>query len=87
MINPKKMHEFRKKQSEMQKELEQVFATEEKRGIKVVVRGDRKIERIEFDGEEQKDLKELINNAFKQVNKKSEKKIRGAVSDLGIPGL
>ena len=71
----------------MQKQLEQIFATEEKRGFRVVVRGDRKIESIEIDGEEQKDLKEIINSAMKEVNKRAEKQLRGQLGDLGFPGM
>ncbi|OGC45176.1 hypothetical protein A2V49_00100 [candidate division WWE3 bacterium RBG_19FT_COMBO_34_6] len=87
MINPKEILRLRKAQSEMQKQLEQIFATEEKRGFRVVVRGDRKIESIEIDGEEQKDLKEIINSAMKEVNKRAEKQLRGQLGDLGFPGM
>ena len=89
MINPAEIYKFKKAQSKMQKELENIFATQEKRGIKVVVRGDRKIESIEIEGEEHKDLKDMINDALKDVNKKAEKQLRGQLGDLGIniPGL
>ena len=86
-MNPKDIYKFKKAQSQMQKQLEQIFATEEKRGIKVVVRGDRRVEVIEIDGEQQKELKDLINAAMKEANKKSEKQLRGQLGDLGIPGL
>ena len=52
-----------------------------------MVRGDRKIESIEIDGEEQKDLKEIINSAMKEVNKRAEKQLRGQLGDLGFPGM
>ena len=87
MMNTKVIYKLRKKQSEIQKEMEKIFSTEEKGEFKVVVRGDRKVKLIEIDGEEQKDLKNLINDAMKDVNKKVEKKLRGQLSDLGIPGL
>ena len=86
-MNPKEIYKLRKKQSEMQKEMEQIFSTIEKGDYRVLVRGDRKVESIEIDGEEQKDLKNIINDAMKDVNKKVEKKLRGQLSDLGIPGL
>lgn len=79
MINPKAIYKAQKAQSRMQKELQKIFAAEEKKGVKVVVRGDRKIEKIEIDGEEQKDLKELINSAMKEAEKKAEKKLRSSV--------
>ena len=86
-MNPKEIYKLRKKQSAMQKEMEQIFSTAEKGDFKVVVRGDRKVELIEIDGEDQRDLKNIINDAMKDVNKKVEKKLRGQLSDLGIPGL
>lgn len=87
MINPKEIYRLKKQQSKLQKQMEQIFATAEKNDIKVVVRGDRKIEAIYIDGEENKDLKDLINSAVKDVNKKVEKKLRGQLSELGFPGL
>lgn len=83
----KEMNKLRKAQADIQKQLEQIFVTYEKAGIKVVVRGDRKIERIELTGVEDKKLKDAINDAFKDVNKKVEKQMRGQFQDLGIPGF
>ena len=87
MINPKELYRLRKEQSKLQKQMEQIFATVEKQDVKVVVRGDRKIEAIYFDGEEQKELRDMINDAIKDVNKKVEKQLRGQLSELGFPGL
>jgi len=87
MINPKELYRLRKEQSKLQKQMEQIFATVEKQDVKVVVRGDRKIEAIYIDGEEQKDLRDMINDAIKDVNKKVEKQLRGQLSELGFPGL
>ncbi|HLD50834.1 hypothetical protein A3K34_03175 [candidate division WWE3 bacterium RIFOXYC1_FULL_40_10] len=83
----KEANRLRKMQSEIQKDLEQIFYTIEKGGIRIVVRGDRKVERFEIDGEDRKDLKDLLNNAFKEVNKKVEKQMRGKLQDIGFPGL
>jgi DNA-binding protein YbaB len=80
----KEMNRMRKTQTEIQKQLEQIFVTYEKSGVKLVVRGDRKIEKIEIDGNEDKRLKEMINDAFKEVNKKVEKQMRGQLQDLGL---
>nr|MBP7927629.1 hypothetical protein [Patescibacteria group bacterium] len=57
----RKAFKLKKAQSQIQKELEQIFAVVEKKNIRVVVRGDRKIETIEIDGEQQKDLKDALN--------------------------
>jgi DNA-binding protein YbaB len=80
----KNFNKMRKIQAEMKKELEAMFASSEKHGIKVVVRGDRKIERIEIDAEESKELKEVINEAMKEIDKKVEKQMRGRLGDLGL---
>ena len=83
----KDLNKLRKAQSEIKKELEQIFVSEEKSGIKVVIRGDKKIQKIEIDGEAQKDLKDVLNDAFKSVDKKVEKQMRGHMGDLGLPGF
>jgi len=83
----KELNQLRKTQSEIKKELEKMFSTSEKGNIKVVARGDKKIERIEIDGEEDKELKNAINEAFKDVDKKVQKQMRGRMSDLGFPGF
>ena len=87
MINPAELYKLNRAQSRMKKQMEAIFATTEKRGIKVTVRGDQRIERIEIDGEENKELKDVINNAMKDVTKKTQKQLRGELGNLGIPGL
>lgn len=83
----KELNKLRKVQGEIKKDLEQIFVTNEKAGMKVVVRGDKKIQKIEVDGEEQKELKDLVNDTFKDVDKKVEKQMRGRMGDLGLPGF
>ena len=83
----KALNNLRKTQSEMKKQLEQIFVSHSNRDVQILVRGDKKIEKIEIDGVEQKELKDVINDAMKQVDKKVEKQMRGQLSDLGIPGL
>ena len=74
-------------QSEVKRQLEQIFVTQEKGGIRVVIRGDKHIEKLEIDGEDRKDLRDLLNDSMKDVDKKVEKQMRGQLSDLGFPGL
>ncbi len=83
----KDLHRLKKIQSDIKKQLEQIFVVQESGNIKVVVRGDKRIEKIEIDGEEDKNLKNLINEAMKETDKKVEKQMRGQMQDLGIPGL
>jgi DNA-binding protein YbaB len=83
----KDLNKLRKAQSEIKKQLEQIFVTTEKSGIKIVIRGDKRIEKLEIDGEDRKDLRDLLNDTSKEVDKKVEKQMRGQLSELGFPGL
>lgn len=83
----KDLNKFRKAQSEIKKQLENIFVTIEKRGTRLVVRGDKKIETLEIDGVENKELRDFINDALKDVDKKVEKQMRGQLQDLGFPGF
>lgn len=67
--------------------MEEIFATKEKGNVRIVVRGDKKIQKLEIDGEDRKDLRELINDVFGEVDKKVEKQMRGQLKDLGLPDL
>lgn len=83
----KQANKLRKVQGDMKKQMEGIFIAGEKSGMKVVIRGDKKIERILIDGVEDKELKDLINDTLKDLDKRLEKQLRGQMSDLGIPGL
>ncbi|KKR70486.1 MAG: hypothetical protein UU12_C0020G0007 [Candidatus Woesebacteria bacterium GW2011_GWA2_40_7b] len=66
---------MRKKANELQKELEKIIETLEKKGWTVSVTGDQKIRYIKKDGEDLNDLTDLINEAMKKVQKESAKKM------------
>lgn len=83
----KEIRKFQKMQSEMKRELEAIFVTVEKHGIKIVFRGDKKIEKLFISDDEQKQLKDVLNDGMKDVDKKVEKQMRGKLGDLGFPGL
>ena len=83
----KDLNKFVKVRNEIKKQLEGIFTTVEKNNIRVVVRGDRKIEKLEIDGMDNKQLREMLNDAFKEVEKKAEKQTRGYWKDLGLPGM
>ena len=76
-----------KAQSAIKKELEKIYVSGEKREFKVTIRGDKHVERVVINGEENKILKDLINDVTKKAEKKAEKKTRGYLGSLGIPGL
>lgn len=76
------LNEMRKKANELQKELEKIIETLEKKGWTVSVTGDQKIRYIKKDGEDRlpdgqdlQELVDLINEAMKKVQKESAKKM------------
>jgi len=83
----KDINKLRKAQGDIKKQLEQIFVTSEKAGMRLIIRGDKKIEKLEIDGSDNKILKDMINDSFKEVDKKVEKQTRGQLQDLGFPGL
>lgn len=83
----KELNRLKQTQSRLKKQMEEIFATKEKGNLRIVVRGDKKIQKLEIDGEDRKDLRELINDVFGDVDKKVEKQMRGQLKDLGLPDL
>lgn len=74
---------MRQKAMELQKELEKIIKTVEKHGYQVSVTGDQKIRYIKKDGEDLKELVDLINEAMKDVQKESAKKMMEMGGGLG----
>jgi DNA-binding protein YbaB len=77
------LNEMRKKAQELQKELEKIVETLEKKGWTVSVSGDQKIRYIKKDGEDLRELTDLINEAMKNVQKESAKKMMEMGGGLG----
>ena len=69
------LNKMRQQAKQLQRELEKIKERLEKGRYKVVVSGDQKVDYIEIDGEEQKELVEVINSAMKKVQKKAAKKM------------
>ncbi|MFC1649809.1 YbaB/EbfC family nucleoid-associated protein [Patescibacteria group bacterium] len=72
------LNELRKMRSQamaLQKELEKEVVKYEKGDIVVKVNGAQKVEYVGIDGEERKDIREAINKAMKDVQKKAAKKM------------
>jgi len=74
---------MRQKAMELQKELEKIIKTVEKHGYSISVTGDQKIRYIKKDGEDLKELTDLINDAMKDVQKESAKKMMEMGGGLG----
>jgi DNA-binding protein YbaB len=82
----KQLNELRKLRGQalqMQKSLAQEKVELEEGGIKVVASGDQKIQLIEIDGEEQRELADLLNKALKQAQKKAAVKMTQMSGGLG----
>ena len=69
------LNKMRQQAQALQKELEKIVVTLEKKGYTVSVSGDQKIRYIKKDGEDLKELVDLINEVLKQVQKESAKKM------------
>lgn len=79
----KDLAKMRQKAMELQKELEKIIKTVEKNGWQVSLTGDQKIRYIKKDGEDMKELVDLINNAMKDIQKESAKKMMEMGGGLG----
>jgi DNA-binding protein YbaB len=69
------LNKMRQQAKTLQDELSKIKESLEKKGYKVVVTGDQKVDYIEINGEPQPTLVEVLNEAMKQVQKKSAKKM------------
>ena len=79
----KELLKLRQQAKQLQTELEQIRHTEEREGMKVTVNGTQNLVSLENDGEDQRELVELINRAMKEVQKKSAKKMMEMGGGLG----
>lgn len=71
-----------KSQNKIKKETEKIFSLHEKGDSSVLLRGDKKIEKIIIDGVENRELRDLLNDAMKKLEKKLEKDLKGSASDI-----
>jgi len=91
MKNPigsmKDMYKLKRRADDMKRQMEAITIEVEDGGVKVIMQGDNKIQEIWIDGELNTRVKGVLNQAVKDVQKKVAKKMRGQLSDFGIPGL
>lgn len=59
----------------MQDALKKEVVTIDKNGVKVTIRGDMEIQRLEVDGVENRKISDAINEAMKQVQTEAAKKL------------
>lgn len=79
----KQLLQMRQQAMQLKKELEKIEHVEERGGIKVKVNGAQEVTWIEIDGESREDIVKLINDAMKEVQKKSAKKMMEMGGGLG----
>lgn len=75
MFNPLKGLGDVYKLQKMQKELQRQELTVEQNGVKVIMRGDQKIVRIEIDGVEENRIAEAINEAVRKSQEEAARKL------------
>ena len=66
---------MRSQAMQLKKKLEAISHSEEKDDVKVVVNGAQEVIKLEIDGVDRKDVVELINKAYKEIQKEAAKKM------------
>ena len=66
---------MRSQAMQLKKKLEALSHREEKDGVRVVVNGAQEVIKLEIDGVDRKDVVELINKAYKEIQKEAAKKM------------
>ncbi|MDP1710675.1 MAG: YbaB/EbfC family nucleoid-associated protein [candidate division WWE3 bacterium] len=81
----KKLNELRKQGQRLKSEMERITVEVSEGKVKIVIRGDQQIERVEVDGQEREDLKKAFNKAVKESQKVVSKKLSGMLMDMKLP--
>lgn len=71
----RELGQLRAQAKALQRELSNIFVEIEERGIRAVVSADQKIQHLVVNGEERKDVVEVLNKAFKEAQKKAARKM------------
>ncbi len=87
MMNPLKglgdLNKLRQEAQKLQNELKKLEVTEEKGRTRVVMTGDMKIQSLQIDGEEMKDVRDALNEAMDKTQKKAAQKMQEMGGGLG----
>lgn len=83
----KQLNELRKQGQQLKTEMEKIMTEVEEKNVRITIRGDQQVERVEVDGEERDDLKRAFNKAVKESQKEVSKKLSGMLMGMKIPGL
>ena len=83
----RELNKLRRQAAEMKREMQKITLEVVEGKVKIVMRGDQQVERVEIDGEERGDLKKAFNKAVKESQKKVAQKLSGMVSGMKFPNL
>lgn len=83
----KQLNELRKQGQKLKSEMERITVEVSEGDVKIFIRGDQQIERVEVGGEERGDLKKAFNKAIKESQKEVSKKLSGMLMDMKLPNL
>ncbi len=78
----KQAYQLKKAQSDLQKMVEKLSVFEQKGENSVVVTGDKKISKIIINGVENKQIKDLVNDAMKKMDTKLQKEMKAKEDEL-----
>jgi DNA-binding protein YbaB len=83
----RELAKLRKQAATLKREMQRMLVEVEEGDVKIVMRGDQQVERVEVEGEERGDLKGAFNKAVKESQKKVAKKLSGTLSGMKLPNL
>lgn len=83
----RKLYNLKRKADDLKKRMAKIVVEVEVGDVKIVMRGDQTVDEVLVDGKPNKDLRKAFNKAVKKSQKEVAKKMRGDLSDFGIPGI
>lgn len=83
----KQLNEMRKQAQQLKSEMEKIVVEITEGKVRIVIRGDQQIEKVEVEGENRDDLKNAFNKAVKESQKKVSQKLSGMLTGMKLPGL
>lgn len=83
----KQLNEMRKQAQQLKSEMEKITVEITEGKVRVVIRGDQQVERVEVEGENRDDLKNAFNKAVKESQKKVSQKLSGLLTGMKLPGM
>lgn len=83
----KKLNELRRQGQQLKSEMEKITTEVEEGGVRITIRGDQQVEKVEVGGMVRDDLKKAFNKAVKESQKEVSKKLSGMLMGMKVPGL